>query len=74
MTCPQCGAETSVEYTLTAADRVCRKRKCKDCSYIMYTTEISTERSHFDYNTLEAIKREKRRHKSDNNHKGQGHR
>lgn len=61
MTCPKCGAETSVAYTLTDTDKVCRKRKCVACSHIMYTTEVATEKSHYDYNTLEANKRYRRR-------------
>lgn len=73
MNCPKCGAATSVEYTLTAADKVCRKRKCKGCAHIIYTTETATEKSHFDYKVMESVKRYKRRCKSDNNHKGQGH-
>ena len=61
MTCPKCGSETSVVYTLTGTNKVCRKRKCKKCSHIMYTTETAAEKSHYDYNVLEANKRYRRR-------------
>ena len=40
MTCPMCEGKTTVVYTLPDADSVIRKRKCLECGYMFFTSEV----------------------------------
>ena len=52
MTCPKCGSDTFVTYSIADGDSVYRKRKCKKCSHVFYTTEAVAEKSHYKYKIL----------------------
>ena len=61
MKCPKCGGDTSVEYSIGDAGGVYRKRKCKTCSHVFYTTEAAAEKSHYKFKILYAEKKFKKR-------------
>ena len=49
MTCPVCGKRASVVDVRNYVDHVIRKRKCDECGYIFYTTEIENDlRKHLE--------------------------
>ena len=42
MKCPKCKADTKVKESLSDVDAVYRRRDCKECGYIFYTSEMWT--------------------------------
>lgn len=60
MTCPVCGARTTVIDTASAdVESVYRMRKCKDCEYKFYTIEIEC-----NDDNIRKIYNERRRNKN----------
>ena len=52
MVCPKCGGKTTVIDGTTTDTKVFRRRKCKVCGELMYTTEINTGKTNefsFEY-------------------------
>lgn len=67
MTCPECGGVSGVSYTISDCDGVYRRRKCKECNYIFYTTESDSDGS--DLLRLEKLNREERKKHNKNYNK-----
>ena len=40
MTCPVCGEATKVTYSIADCEAVYRHRKCVECAYGFYTSEL----------------------------------
>lgn len=40
MNCPVCGEETRVTYSIADCEAVYRRRKCTECAYGFYTSEL----------------------------------
>ena len=51
MNCPVCAGKTKVHYCLRDCEGVYRKRKCLECGYIFFTTEIESDS--VDYKRVE---------------------
>lgn len=63
MTCPVCGGKTKVDETCTDGEQIYRRRVCKECGYIFYTTETESTSDDF-YRTMCEI--HPRSHKAQN--------
>lgn len=66
MTCPICASDTTVSYVVKDVDCIHRRRKCKSCKHVFFTSEIEMKTSHNDYLELYKeikLKREKGRSK-----------
>lgn len=45
MTCPVCGGSSKVMSTRSDCDGVYRRRRCRECNHIFYTTETDSDGS-----------------------------
>lgn len=54
MTCPVCGGKTKVDETCTDGEEIYRRRACKECGHIFYTTEAESTSDDF-YRTMREI-------------------
>lgn len=52
MTCLICEGKVGVEYCLSEADSVIRRRKCRECGYVFYTSELEDPMAQDIFNTL----------------------
>ena len=59
MVCPVCGGKSGVSYTCSDYDEIYRRRKCKECNHIFYTTE--TDSDGVDLKRIEKMIRERRK-------------
>ena len=64
MTCPVCGGKTRVMDSRSDCEGVYRRRKCKECGYALYTSEIETDGEELKEIEREE-KRERRRYRGD---------
>lgn len=60
MTCPVCGGATKMPRTLGECDAVYRVRKCVECNYTFYTTELEQKDSEREYKRVNHEKYYKR--------------
>lgn len=60
MTCPVCGGDTKVAYCVRDCEGVYRRRKCIECEYKFYTTELESDGDR--YNELYRIVTHNKRH------------
>ena len=44
MNCPECNGKSSVIYTISDEEAVYRKRRCKKCKRMWYTSEIDSSK------------------------------
>ena len=49
MTCPVCGGVVIARGTESDCEAVYRRRECKECGHVFYTTECETRDSEADY-------------------------
>ena len=54
MTCPVCAGKVIVEDSVTDCESVYRRRKCKECNYVFYTTESELKESDRDFHELKS--------------------
>lgn len=54
MTCPVCGGAVRVIHCRSDCESVYRKRQCKNCDYVFYTTESESESARKEYKTINA--------------------
>lgn len=64
MNCPVCGEPTGVLVSRRECDAVYRYRKCKDCGYLFYTTELESGSKDFYRLQLEAKRKSQRKRRS----------
>ena len=63
MTCPVCAGDTIVIDCRTDCEGVYRRRKCKECNYLFFTSETESDEARQDYNRImrEIHKEQKRK-------------
>lgn len=54
MNCPVCGGDNKVICSRKDCESIYRRRKCLDCGYIFYTTELEMKSSDRDFHLLDA--------------------
>lgn len=53
--CPVCGGATSVTRNFSDSESLWRRRQCKDCKNVFYTTEEELSSSKQNFQRFEAI-------------------
>lgn len=67
MICPKCDKKTHVIGTFTEGAVVVRRRKCKTCGNVFYTTEATRPDSHYEFNRLNIENMHNKKHNKKHN-------
>lgn len=63
MNCPICGETTFVVRSIADCEAVYRRRKCRECNHVFYSTEYEADKSVFNKLDYQRNKKYPRRRK-----------